>query len=164
MAVDAYLQIDGVKGESTDDKHRDRIELAAASWGHKQAHNARAGSAGGHTVGAADFDHFLFSKAADLASPILMQLCASGKSIPRAKVEFMRADGNGQRVKYYEIAFEDVIICDASQSLPGAGIVHDQYALQFRKVKWTYTQQRKSGGTAGSTSGGWDLASRGSAQ
>lgn len=163
MAVDAYLQIDGVKGESTDDKHRDRIELAAASWGHKQAHNDRAGSAGGHTVGAADFDHFLFSKAADLASPILMQLCASGKTIPKAKVEFMRADGNGQRVKYYEIEFENLIICDASQSLPGAGVVHDQYALQFSKIKWTYTQQKKSGGKAGSTSGGWNLASRRSA-
>ena len=28
MAIDAYLQIDGIKGESTDDKHKDWIEVS----------------------------------------------------------------------------------------------------------------------------------------
>jgi type VI secretion system secreted protein Hcp len=27
MALDAYLQIEGIKGESTDDKHKDWIEV-----------------------------------------------------------------------------------------------------------------------------------------
>jgi type VI secretion system secreted protein Hcp len=45
----------------------------------------------------------------DLASPILMQHCSMGKTIPKAKLEFMRADGAGKPVKYYEVELENVI-------------------------------------------------------
>jgi type VI secretion system Hcp family effector len=50
------------------------------------------------------------TKLADLASPILLQTCSSGKTIPKAKLEFMRADGQGERVKYFEIELENVLI------------------------------------------------------
>lgn len=33
MAIDVYLQIDGIKGESTDDKHKDWIECLSVHWG-----------------------------------------------------------------------------------------------------------------------------------
>jgi type VI protein secretion system component Hcp len=33
MAIDVYLQIDGIKGESQDDKHKDWIECASVNWG-----------------------------------------------------------------------------------------------------------------------------------
>lgn len=33
MAADAYLQIDGIKGESADSGHQAWIELMSASWG-----------------------------------------------------------------------------------------------------------------------------------
>jgi type VI secretion system secreted protein Hcp len=32
MAVDAYLQIEGIKGESMDDKHKDWIECLDRGW------------------------------------------------------------------------------------------------------------------------------------
>jgi type VI secretion system secreted protein Hcp len=31
MAIDVYLQIDGIKGESQDDKHKDWIECASVN-------------------------------------------------------------------------------------------------------------------------------------
>jgi type VI secretion system secreted protein Hcp len=37
-------------------------------------------------------------------------------------------------------------------------ILHDNICLRFSKVKWSYTQQKISGGAGGNTSGGWDLA------
>jgi type VI secretion system secreted protein Hcp len=40
-----------------------------------------------------------FTKHADLSSPILLQTCAMGKTLPKAKFEFFRADGSGERVK-----------------------------------------------------------------
>jgi type VI protein secretion system component Hcp len=33
MAADVYLQIDGVNGESNDDKHKGWIEVQAVDWG-----------------------------------------------------------------------------------------------------------------------------------
>jgi hypothetical protein len=32
MAIEAYLQIEGIKGESTDDKHKDWIEVSHVNW------------------------------------------------------------------------------------------------------------------------------------
>ena len=33
MAIDVYLQIDGIKGESQDSAHQSWIELTSAHWG-----------------------------------------------------------------------------------------------------------------------------------
>ncbi len=33
MAIDAYLQIDGIKGESQDDKHKGWIECLSVDFG-----------------------------------------------------------------------------------------------------------------------------------
>ncbi|VXB25437.1 hypothetical protein MASSI9I_20296 [Massilia sp. 9I] len=41
MAADAYLQIDGIKGESADFGHQGWIELASASWGVTQPTDLR---------------------------------------------------------------------------------------------------------------------------
>ena len=32
MAIDVYLQIDGIKGESTDNAHKDWIECKSVQW------------------------------------------------------------------------------------------------------------------------------------
>ena len=36
MAADVYLQIDGVNGESSDDKHKRWIEVVVVDWGVSQ--------------------------------------------------------------------------------------------------------------------------------
>lgn len=158
MAIDVYLQIDGIKGESQDDKHKDWIECETVSWGIFQPKSATASTGGGHTAERAELDEVTFSKAADLASPLLMQHCAMGKTIPRARFEFMRADGQGQAIKYFEIELENVLIGGISPSISPGTILGEQVALKFSKVKWKYTQQKIGGGIGGNTMGGWDLA------
>jgi type VI secretion system Hcp family effector len=88
MAVDAYLQIEGIKGESMDDKHKDWIECLDVDFGVDQPRSPVASTAGGHTSARAEFDEVVVSKLADLATPILLQHCAMGKTIPKAKFEF----------------------------------------------------------------------------
>jgi type VI secretion system secreted protein Hcp len=158
MAVDAYLQIDGIKGESADANHIGWIELSNASWGVKQPRSATASTAGGHTAERCEHKSISLSKLADLASPVLMQTCSMGKTLPRAKIEFMRADGDGNPVKYYEVELENVIVASIDQVMHGGSGLHDNFTLRFSKVKWKYTQQRISGGASGNTAGGWDLS------
>ena len=95
MAIDVYLQIDGIKGESMDDKHKGWIECSSVHWGIRQPKSATASTGGGHTAERAELDEITLAKTADLSSPILMQTCAAGRTIPKAKLEFMRADGQG---------------------------------------------------------------------
>ena len=93
--IDAYLQIDGIKGETTDDKHKDWIECLDVDFGVEQPRSPVASTAGGHTTARAEFDEILVTKLTDLSTPILLQTCAAGKTIPKAKFEFFRADGSG---------------------------------------------------------------------
>lgn len=158
MAIDVYLQIDGIKGESADDKHKDWIECSSVNWGIMQPKSATSSTGGGHTAERAELSDITFTKHADLSSPILMQTCASGRTIPRAKLEFMRADGQGQSIKYFEIELENVLIGHIEPSIHPGDILAEHVGLKFSKVKWKYTQQKISGGSGGNTAGGWDLA------
>jgi type VI secretion system secreted protein Hcp len=159
MAIDVYLQIDGIKGESMDDKHKDWIECKSVSWSVTQPKSATASTGGGHTAERVEMSDITITKLADLATPILLQTCAAGKTIPKAKLEFMRADGNGDRVKYFEVQLENVLIGDVSPKVNEGNFMHEELGLKFSKVKYMYTQQKIGGGAGGNTSGGWDLAS-----
>ena len=159
MAIDVYLYIDGIKGESADDRHKDWIECKSVSFGVEQPKSATASTSGGHTAERCEHHDIVISKLADLSSPILLQTCSAGRTIPKAKFEFMRADAQGERVKYYEIELENVLIGAVSPAVAEGDILNEEVALKFSKIKWKYTQQKISGGAGGNTSGGWDLAS-----
>lgn len=160
MAVDAYLQIEGIKGESTDSTHQGWIEITTAHWGVTQPRASTLSTAGGHTTGHCEYRTLSFSKLADLASPSLMQHCSMGKTIAKAKLEFMRADSEGQRVKYYQVELENILITNMDQLMRGGDVVQDEIGLRFAKVKWIYTQQKIGGGAGGSSTGGWDLCAK----
>ena len=158
MAIDVYLYIDGIKGESNDDRHKDWIECKSVSFGVEQPKSATASTGGGHTAERCEHRDIVISKLADLASPILLQTCSAGRTIPKAKFEFMRADAQGERVKYFEIEVENVLIGAVAPSVEEGDILTEDVAFKFSKIKWKYTQQKITGGAGGNTSGGWDLA------
>jgi type VI secretion system secreted protein Hcp len=159
MAIDVYLQIEGIKGESADSTHIGWIECSSARWGVNQPRSATASTAGGHTAERCELRSLAITKLADLASPILLQTCAAGRTIQKAHIEFMRADGHGARVKYYEIEMDNVLIGNVNHAVHEGDVLHEVVSLKFAKVRWRYTQQKVSGGTGGKTAGGWDLSS-----
>ncbi|TWI44394.1 type VI secretion system secreted protein Hcp [Pseudoduganella flava] len=71
----------------------------------------------------------------------------------------MRADAQGERVKYYEIELENVLIGHVGPNIGAGKIMFENVSLKFSKVRWRYTQQKISGGAGGSTTGGWDTSS-----
>jgi len=162
MAADVYLQIEGINGESNDEKHKNWMELESVDWGVTQPTAGTVSTAGGHTIGRAVFNSVRITKAVDLASPKLMELAAQGKTIPKVRLEFFRADGGGA-VKYYEMVLENVLVSSNKKSYGGSGLLIDQFTLHFTKITEKYTQQKIGGGVGGSTVGGWDLAANKSA-
>lgn len=160
MAVDAYLQIGDIKGESTDEKHKGWIEVSHVDWGVTQPRASSVSTAGGHTSGTADLSEVSFTKLADLAPPILFQHCAMGRTIPKAVFEFMRADGDGKPICYYKLELENVMVSNVHPNSGDGGILTEQVHLAYSKIKCSYTQQKIAGGTGGSTMGGWDAAAK----
>lgn len=83
MEHDAYLKIDGIAGESTDDKHRDWIEVSDVLYAIHQRLADSVSTAGCLTTGRADLSPLSFTKLADIASPVLLQTCVSRKTLPK---------------------------------------------------------------------------------
>jgi hypothetical protein len=87
-----------------------------------QPRSATASTAGGHTVERAEFKEVTFAKVADLASPILMQTCAMGKTITKAKLEY-GADGHGEKGKYYPFRTRQAVSTAAARSVAGTWLL-----------------------------------------
>src|SRR5437773_2653298 len=76
MASDIFAKLGDIKGESSDDKHKDEVEVLSFSWG--LANTGTIGSGTGSGAGKATFHDLSFVHHIDKASPVLMQACATG--------------------------------------------------------------------------------------
>ena len=161
MSFDAFIKFDGggIKGESTDSKHKDWIEIYSYSFGMSQAVSGSMSTAGAKASGRADFSDFSVMKALDSASPKLMVACANGTDIPTVELELCRATGDKQ--KFYKITFENVIITSVSPSgSSGGDVPMESVSFAYSKIKWEYTgTDPRTGKAGGATEGHWDLAS-----
>ena len=81
MAVDMFLKIDGLKGESADDAHAGEIDVLAFSWGMSQSGSMHIGGGGGS--GKVNVQDMSITKYLDKASTVLMQKWCSGKQCAR---------------------------------------------------------------------------------
>ena len=155
MAFDAFLKIDGVPGESTDDKHKDWIEILSYDWGASQPASGTASSSGGASTGRADFQDFSVVKLLDKASPKLAVYCADGTHIKEIVLELCRA--GGAKLPYMKYTMSNVIISSYSPA-GGGGLPSESVTFNYGKIKWEYTQQKRAdGGGGGKKSSGWDL-------
>lgn len=158
MAIDVYLQLDGIKGESSDMAHQGWIECSWVDWAVSQPRSASTSSSGGQTAERCELSSVAIRKLADHSSPLLLQCCAMGKTIPRAKLEFFRADGRGARVKYFEMELHSVLVADVAPEAFEGSILSEHIGLKFAKAQWRYMKQNVSGGPGGLTAGGWDAS------
>jgi len=149
---DAYLQIDGIPGESLDDKHKDWIEVLSYSHGMQQPTSTTRSSAGGGTTGRATHDDFVITKFIDKASPKLYEALSTGKHFGKVKIEVCRAGGH--QVKFLEINMEEVLISQIHSTANGHSgsgdqLPQDSVALNYGKIEWIYTQQKRTDGSGG---------------
>jgi type VI secretion system secreted protein Hcp len=78
---DGFVSIDGIDGESFDDRHPDWIEIMDYDLAVSQKVLRSASSVGGASTERAGFSVFSFSKQLDKASPQLALACAAGTHI-----------------------------------------------------------------------------------
>ena len=154
MAVDMFLKIDGIKGESKDSKHADQIEIMSYSWGLSQTGTMAFGGGGG--AGKVQFQDFHFTNAISRASPLLFLKCATGEHIKEATLTARKAGEEQQ--DFLIIKMNDVLISSyQSGGSSGGDLPTEQVSMNYAKIEYSYKPQKPDGSLDAAISAGWDL-------
>ena len=145
MPSDYLLEIEGIKGETTDAKHKDTIEVESFSWG--ETHPGSMAHGTGGATGKVSFQDLHFSTKVNKASPIIAMSCATGKHIDKATLFVRKATGDGGQQDYYKITLEEVMVSSYQSGGHNGGdsVPSDQFALNFAKIEFAYKPQSSKG-------------------
>ena len=156
MAIDYFLKIDGIKGESADAKHKDEIDIESFSWGMSEAAVHQTG--GGSGAGKVSISDFNFMMQFNVASPALMKSCATGQHIKLATLTCRKAGKDQQ--EFLTIKFSDVLVSSYQTSgSAGDDRPTDSVSLNFAKIEVEYKQQAKDGTLGPGGKFGFDIKS-----
>jgi type VI secretion system secreted protein Hcp len=152
--VDYFLKIDGIEGESQDDKHKNEIDVLSWSWGETNMGSHSQGGGGG--AGKVSMQDFHFVMQMNKASPKLFLACAEGKHISEAKLTCRKAGGDQQ--EYLIIKFKDLLISSyQTGGSQGDIIPTDQISFNYSKIEKEYKPQDEKGALGSAITAGWDL-------
>jgi len=142
MAVDAFLLLENIKGESKDEKHSEEIEILSFSWGMSQSGTTHSGPGGG--AGKVNVNDLSLVKYLDKSSPILSQFCATGEHI--ASGTFTTRKAGKDAVEYYKLEMKEIIVSSVQK---GGSAESDRFSesisLNFAEFTETYTPQKDDG-------------------
>lgn len=141
-ASDMFLKLDGIKGESKDDNHREEIEILSFSWGMTNTPVMGGGGAGGGKV---SFQDFHFVTKLSKASPRLLAACAGGTNIVSATLYVRDSSATSPNPEYFQINLENMLISSLKQTSEIASGTNsspqptEQISLNFSKITATHT-------------------------
>jgi type VI secretion system secreted protein Hcp len=151
-AVDYFLKLTDIQGDSFDKFHPNEIQIDSFSFGASQSGVVAGGGAG---TGKVQFQNFHFTTHSSKASPKLLQACATGVHLKEAMI-VMRKAGETPH-EFMHIKLNDVLISSYSLNGEGAMIPTDSSAMAFMKVDFAFIPQTPTGGLGVPISVGWDL-------
>jgi len=154
-AVDYFLKIDGIDGESMDGKHKGEIELESFSWGESQSGSFAAGGGGG--AGKVQMQDFHFVMRVNKASPKLLLACASGEHIKKAVLTCRKAGKEQQ--EFLKVTMSDLLVSSYQTGGSNSSNVLplEQISLNFSKIEQEYKPQGADGSLQAAVKAGWDV-------
>lgn len=155
MAVDMFLKLGDIKGESADAVHSEEIEMLGWSWGFLQTGSTHSGTGGG--TGTASVQDISLSKYVDKASPTIAQSCCQGVHFPQA-VLTMRKAGGKEPVEYMKVTLKEVLISSHSLGFNGSDQAVENISLNFAQYTIEYQPQDNNGAKKGGVvTGKWNI-------
>jgi type VI secretion system secreted protein Hcp len=159
MAYDQFIKLDGIPGESGDDKHKDWIEVLSYNWGVAQPSGGARSTGGAASSGRVDVHDFSIVHVLDKASPKLFLSCCKGEHIKNVTMELCLATGDKQ--KYMEYKMTDVLITSVrpgGAAQGGEPRPLEEVSLNFGKIELGYTvTNKKTGKPEGDVKSNWDM-------
>ena len=163
MAVDIFLVIPGVKGETADATFakQNAIDVQSWQWGMSQAGSAGQGSGSG--VGKVNVNDITIQKFVDKSTPVLMAACcagtAYGTSASNPVVLSMRKAGGANPLVYMTVTLFNVTISGVQPSTSNSNDMQTEtLSLHFGAHQVVYTPQKSDGSKDADVTHTWNIA------
>ena len=154
MAVDMFIKINGVKGESTDKQHKGETDVLAWSWGMSQSGSFHGGGGGG--AGKVNIQDISLTKYIDKGSSNLMLFCCNGKHLADATLICRKA--GEKALEYLTVIMTKVMITSVSTGGSGGEErLTENVTLNFAKVEVKYKEQEGDGSGSASQDFIWNI-------
>jgi type VI secretion system secreted protein Hcp len=154
MAVDMFIVIKEIKGESADAGFPGAIDVTSWTWGVSQTGSAQSGTGAG--TGRAVVNDFVFTKYVDLASPVLVGASTVGTHYKSAT--FIARKAGATPLVYLKMNFYNVIIARVDH---GGSSTDDrpteQVHLNFGQFDFNYTPQTGTGGAGATVTAAYNM-------
>ena len=140
-ATDMFLELDGIKGESQDEQHKDAIDVRSWSWGASRGAADKKSASPSEPV---SIQNLAFTHSIDSASPKLLERLLTGDSIASGKLTLRRSGENP--FEYLELCMKGIDV--TSFSTGGSGQedrITESVTLHFNQFRYEYTPQNEEG-------------------
>jgi len=153
MPADYLLVIEGIKGESGDDKLSGAIEVLSWNYGVQNSGSMASGSGGG--AGKVSFDSFHFTAPASVASPLLFLASTTGEHFKKASL-YVRKQG-GQQETYLSVTMTDILITHyyVTEDHKTARL-YDRVLIESAQIESEYKPQKADGTLGPAIKGGYN--------
>ena len=151
MAVDMFLKLDGIQGESRDNKHKGEIEILSFSWGVTNSTGQTGGGAGSGKVNVQDFS---IVKQLDTTSPEFLEKACRGEHMGSGLLTLVRTGtGKGDQQEYLKIKLSDILVSSYQTGGANNAVPVEQVTFSFQNVEVYAAETRADGSIGGWKSG-----------
>lgn len=140
MAVDYFLKVDGIDGESQDANHKNEIQIMSWSWGASQVSSV-AGT-GGSGAGKASLSDFSIMTYFDKSTPKFFKSIGAGTHIKTGTMTAVKSGADGK--PYLKVDFKELFVSSlqisGSSEIPSVSL-----SFTYNDIKIDYSVQDEKG-------------------
>lgn len=157
MAIEIFLKLDGITGESEKKGAEGWIEIFSFSNGASNPSSVAFGTGSG--AGKVDLSSLSLQKQLDKSSPFLFANCCSGTHIATGQMIVREATGSETTQTYFQYDMKEVFIDSISWGgAAGGGKPSESVSVSTKSLQITYTPQNSDGSLGNKIVKGWNVA------
>ncbi len=143
MAVDYFLKLDGIQGESQDEKHKNEIQVMSWSWG--ATNTSSVSGTGGSGAGKVDLMDFNMMLNFDKSTPKFFKSICKGTHIATGEFNAIKAGADGK--PYLKVDFKEIFVTSLQMSAAGE-VPAVSLTFTYNEIKIDYSTQDEKGNLA----------------
>src|SRR5581483_7582415 len=140
MATDYFLKLEGIQGESQDDKHKDEIQILSWSWGASNVSSVS--GTGGSGAGKVNLSDLSVMVNFDKSTPKFFKTVCAGTHVPSGTLTAIKAGADGK--PYLKVYFKELFVTSlqisASSEVPTVSV-----SFSYNEIKIDYSTQNEQG-------------------